>query len=633
MGPTWAFGQETAVHALRLMGSGLFDAHPKLKIILGHMGEGLPYSMWRVDHRNGWVKAPPKHKAKKKICDYFNANFFLTTSGNFRTQTLIDSILEIGADRILFSVDWPFENVDHASDWFNSASISENDRLKIGRRNAIDLFKLDLGQSVVAEHEHPSSRGISGLTTHEHHLGRGTTMSTQVIDLHEELAEAKVGKFHWRLGAMMGLLTLFDGYDTFNPAYVIHYVAKPWGLQAGQAGLLISSGLVGFLIGAAIHGIIADRLGRRGTLLGGLWITSIFTLLTATSADSFLSFCILRILTGIGLGVLLPLATTYINELAPRRVANTFALWGVALGWALGGTLAGVAGVFATPVFGWTSLYWIGSLSFLLLPFMHFMLPESPKFLALQGRTDEIRDMLSKLRPERAAVYKSAEIAVEQSEKPVNSVAVLLQPKYRRTTFAIWASAFLSLFCIFGLSGWIPTVMMQRGETFAASFGFGALMQIMSFVGALVLGHLVDKSGSSRGLIATWWAIGGVAVLSLVVLNDHIVNITSVAAAGFFIIGAQFVLNNFTAASYETGVRATAVGMELGVARVGAILGPFVAGALQQIYQSPTPMFLSIGISAIAAGGIILLARRPAGVPASSLEETAGLRKVAQPAS
>src|SRR5207247_355447 len=142
--------QDPAVQALRLMGSGLFDAYPNLKIILGHMGEGLPYSMWRVDHRNGWVKAPPKHKAKKRICDYFNANFFLTTSGNFRTQTLIDSILEIGADRILFSVDWPFENVDHASDWFNSASISENDRLKIDRRNAIDLFKLDLGDHAVA---------------------------------------------------------------------------------------------------------------------------------------------------------------------------------------------------------------------------------------------------------------------------------------------------------------------------------------------------------------------------------------------------------------------------------------------------------------------------------------------------
>jgi predicted TIM-barrel fold metal-dependent hydrolase len=147
MGPTWAFGQETAVHALRLMGSGLFDAHPKLQIIVGHMGEGLPYSMWRIDHRNGWVKAPPKYKAKKKICDYFNANFHLTTSGNFRTQTLIDSILEIGSDRILFSVDWPFENVDHASDWFNSASISEADRLKIGRKNAVELFKLGFAET------------------------------------------------------------------------------------------------------------------------------------------------------------------------------------------------------------------------------------------------------------------------------------------------------------------------------------------------------------------------------------------------------------------------------------------------------------------------------------------------------
>jgi predicted TIM-barrel fold metal-dependent hydrolase len=143
LGPTWAFGQETAVHALRLMGSGLFDAYPGLTVILGHMGEGLPYSMWRIDNRNAWVKAPPRYKAKKKIADYFHANFFLTTSGNFRTQTLIDAILEIGADRILFSIDWPFENVDHAADWFDAASISENDRQKIGRLNAMRLFKLE----------------------------------------------------------------------------------------------------------------------------------------------------------------------------------------------------------------------------------------------------------------------------------------------------------------------------------------------------------------------------------------------------------------------------------------------------------------------------------------------------------
>ena len=142
LGPTWAFGQETAVHALRLMGSGLFDQYPRLKIILGHMGEGLPYSMWRIDNRNAWLKAPPKYPAKRKIAEYFRENFYLTTSGNFRTQTLIDAILEVGADRILFSTDWPFENIDHAAEWFDQASISEGDRIKIGRTNAMTLFKL-----------------------------------------------------------------------------------------------------------------------------------------------------------------------------------------------------------------------------------------------------------------------------------------------------------------------------------------------------------------------------------------------------------------------------------------------------------------------------------------------------------
>jgi 2,3-dihydroxybenzoate decarboxylase len=144
LGPTWGFGQETAVHALRLMASGLFDKHPDLKIILGHLGEGLPYSMWRVDNRNAWVKVPKAYPAKKPLSEYFNHNFWLTTSGNFRTQTLVDAMLEIGSDKILFSTDWPFENVDHASTWFDSASISEADRVKIGRTNAIQLFQLDL---------------------------------------------------------------------------------------------------------------------------------------------------------------------------------------------------------------------------------------------------------------------------------------------------------------------------------------------------------------------------------------------------------------------------------------------------------------------------------------------------------
>jgi gamma-resorcylate decarboxylase len=146
LGPTWAFGQETAVHALRLMASGLFDRQPRLQIILGHLGEGLPYSIWRVDNRNAWTKAPPRYPGKQKLGFYFQRNFHLTTAGNFRTQTLIDAILEVGADRIMFSTDWPFENVDHAAIWFDDCPISEADRVKIGRTNAERLFKLEKNQ-------------------------------------------------------------------------------------------------------------------------------------------------------------------------------------------------------------------------------------------------------------------------------------------------------------------------------------------------------------------------------------------------------------------------------------------------------------------------------------------------------
>ena len=139
-GSAWAFGAETSLHALRLMGSGLFDRYPGLNVILGHLGEGLPYMIWRVDHRI--ARTPRGIPARKKMADYLRENFYHTTSGNFRTQSLIDAMLEVGSDRILFSVDYPFEDVVEASTWFDDASISETDRLKIGRTTARRLFKL-----------------------------------------------------------------------------------------------------------------------------------------------------------------------------------------------------------------------------------------------------------------------------------------------------------------------------------------------------------------------------------------------------------------------------------------------------------------------------------------------------------
>jgi 2,3-dihydroxybenzoate decarboxylase len=140
LGPAWAFGVETATHALRLIASGLFDRFPKLSVVLGHMGEGLAPAMWRAQNRFNYASFGKK--LQKPLAQYLKDNFYISTSGNFHTPTLLNVIAEMGADRVLFAIDYPYERTDEAVAWFDNCAIGEEDRQKIGRLNALRLFRL-----------------------------------------------------------------------------------------------------------------------------------------------------------------------------------------------------------------------------------------------------------------------------------------------------------------------------------------------------------------------------------------------------------------------------------------------------------------------------------------------------------
>ena len=432
-----------------------------------------------------------------------------------------------------------------------------------------------------------------------------------MIDVREEIAKAPIGPYHRLIAVLIWMVVFFDGYDTFNPAYVIHYVTKPWHLLPSQAGFLVSSGLIGFMIGSLVQGIFSDRYGRRAVLLTALWIATVFSLATAVFANSFWSFCEFRFLTGIGLGALLPIGVTYVNEYAPRRLANTFSTWSWAFGWATGGVVASAVGILLTPTLGWQALYYAASLSVVLVVVCHFVLPESLQFAAMRGQTQDIAAILSRLNPSRASFYTSPGVEFvfpEPRDQPA-SISLLLSDRYRRTTLAVWAAAFCILFGIFGLTGWVPTAMMQRGETFAVSFGFGALIQIMAFVGSLACGFYADRTREPRAAMVIWWLGGAVSVGTLAFVNFHVLNIILVGAAGFCVLGGQNILNNFTAASYDTEVRGTAVGMMLGVGRLGGILGPFVTGWLLQLHMGSSGLFAAISTAVLLGAGAILFAR------------------------
>ena len=143
-GSAWAFGYETASHAVRLMLSGLFDRYPNLQVILGHLGEGLPDLLPRLQHRlveqrEGTKGATARHRASY----YFSRNFWLTTSGHFHAKPLLNAIEQIGLERVLFSVDYPFEQMDVAARWFDDLILGHDAKMRIGRENAQTLLALN----------------------------------------------------------------------------------------------------------------------------------------------------------------------------------------------------------------------------------------------------------------------------------------------------------------------------------------------------------------------------------------------------------------------------------------------------------------------------------------------------------
>jgi 2,3-dihydroxybenzoate decarboxylase len=140
----WGFAVETSIHSLRLCGSGLFDEFPNLKVIIGHLGEHIPYDLWRIDARMKF--SPRGYTGKRYLGEYFKDHFYVTTSGNFCDASFKCCVDVLGADRVMFSADYPFETMEDAANWFDATPLSDSDRLRIGRTNAIDLFKLDLAK-------------------------------------------------------------------------------------------------------------------------------------------------------------------------------------------------------------------------------------------------------------------------------------------------------------------------------------------------------------------------------------------------------------------------------------------------------------------------------------------------------
>ncbi len=435
------------------------------------------------------------------------------------------------------------------------------------------------------------------------------------IDVRDALQSAPLGAFHYWLATLLALILLFDGFDLYNAAYIVHDVTALWHLSPSQIGVLLSCGLAGFAAGSAVSGPFSDRVGRRRVLLTGIWLSGLMSLAIALFAHDLRTFIALRFLMGISLGLLMPVAVTYINEIAPRRSANVFTIVFFSCGWIGGATASGFIAAWLIPQHGWQSMYYVGALSVVLALALQFVLPESVSFLASRGRQSEVRAQLTRLWPARASEFANATFTSPDAGVKAGSIAALFSSEFRRQTICLWAMGALSLFSSYGLSGWLPTIMLKRGENLSTSFAYGSLLVFASAFGSLLTGVVADRIGNRRLAMSLAWLCGAAAIGVLATITGGSVTFVGIVVAGMFVIGTQTVLNNLVAVSYPTEIRSTGVGLYLGIARVGAMCGPAIAGVLQQATGGAGMMFFVLGAALVTAALLVFLVARPENLP------------------
>ncbi|HEX2214765.1 MAG TPA: amidohydrolase family protein [Mycobacterium sp.] len=137
---SWGFAAETGTHVLRLIYSGLFDKFPRLQMIIGHLGEMLPFAAYRVDRYYGLGGDGSGHRLERLPSDYLKSNFYVTTSGNFNPPAFACTLEVMGADRVMFSVDYPMDDNRAGAEFLMSYPMDDDTRSRVSSGNALRLF-------------------------------------------------------------------------------------------------------------------------------------------------------------------------------------------------------------------------------------------------------------------------------------------------------------------------------------------------------------------------------------------------------------------------------------------------------------------------------------------------------------
>ncbi|MBP6393369.1 aromatic acid/H+ symport family MFS transporter [Uruburuella suis] len=426
------------------------------------------------------------------------------------------------------------------------------------------------------------------------------------ILVEEVIDKAKISPFHWRILFWCTLIIIFDGYDLVIYGVVLPILMQQWQLDPVTAGALGSTALFGMMIGAMLLGTLSDRFGRKKMIVLCIVLFSGFTALNGF-AQTPLQFGVMRFIAGLGIGGVMPNVVALMSEYSPRRIRSTL----VAVmfsGYAIGGMLSAVLGIWIVPQFGWQVMFYLAVIPLLLLPLIWTQLPDSVAFLVRQGKIAEARKVLAALTGK--PLPDDAELAVHQPQKTEQSLAALFSNNRALSTLMFFQAFFMCLLMVYGLGSWLPKLMTMAGYGFGSSLMFLLFLNIGGIIGAIGGGWLSDRF-HPRPVLMLFFTLAAVS-LALLGFKSHVaVLYFLVTVAGATTIGSQILLYAYVAQFYPTAIRSTALGWSSGVGRIGAILGPVLGGALLAMQLSHQMNFLAFVVpGALAVIAIMLTAGR-----------------------
>jgi putative MFS transporter len=412
-----------------------------------------------------------------------------------------------------------------------------------------------------------------------------------------------------RTRLIVGMATFFDAFDALAITYVLPAVVPAWKLTPAEISWLISAGFLGQLVGAVVGGALAERIGRRPMIVAAVLWFGLFSF-ACGAAWNYQSLMVLRLLQGLGLGAEVPVAATYISELATAKCRGRFVLL-FELVFPIGLVAVAVMGRSIVPV-GWQYLFFVGGLPALFALAMMRHLPESPRWLASRGRLDEAAAAMALIEERVQAATGKSLPPVEAA--PRNMIAKrgtwteLFSIAYRRRTLVIWVAWFATYFANYGLTTWLPTIYRTVFKLpLEDALNYGLITQAAGLFTSFACALLIDRvgrriwfatafAGAAAALLTLWWIGPSSAerILIFAILTNLCVSTLSLA------------LYLYTAELYPTRIRALGTATGTAWLRLASILGPQVFGNTVGS-GSIGAAFLVFGLVALAACVVVAL--------------------------